>query len=191
MSAPPPNNGDGALSGMNGRGGLRGLAVSEGGEMSRGQSIPEYALLVSIAAAAVVAMQAYVRRGMQSEIKRLTDVVLAVKPQDATNASLLKRGELAQKAGMTNTEGSESVQDSSAESGYSVVREAPAVTTYDGLISRTRTSSASVFVDRTDLPPNFLLRSRVFGQLNNIGQEPIRFYPSSASSLASDADNSR
>ena len=159
--------------------------------MSRGQSIPEYALLVSIAAAVVVAMQAYVRRGIQSEIKRLTDVALAVKPQDATSSSLLKRGELTQTAGMTNTEGSEFLQDSSAESAYAIVREAPAITTYDGVMSRTRTSSASVFVDRTDLPPNFLLRSRVFGQLNNVGQQPIHFYPSSASLPASNADSSQ
>jgi hypothetical protein len=148
--------------------------------MSRGQSIPEYALMISIAAAAIVAMQAYVRRGIQSEIKRLTDVALAVRPEDATSSSLLKRGELAQKAGMTNTEGSEFVQDLSAESDYSVIREVPAVTTFDGLMSRARISSASVFVDRSDLPPNFLLRSRIFGQLNDVGKVPIRFYPSPA-----------
>ena len=43
--------------------------------------------------------------------------------------------------------------------------------------SRTSASGTSVFVDETEVPPYFLLRSRVFGQLNNIGKEPIQFYP--------------
>jgi len=145
--------------------------------MRRGQSVPEYAVLISILAAAVLAMQTFMRRGVQLQIKKLTDVALAIVPEDATSVWIAKRGEQTQLFGMTDTGESSSNRSLTSESDYTVVREAPGITTFQGLQSRTTEVTDSIFEDESEIPPDFLRRDRVFFQLSNVGKEPIPFYP--------------
>ena len=69
---------------------------------ARGQIFAEYAILIGIAAAALIGMQAYFKRGIQSGIKVAADQMGA--PTDARCVAYSDRGECLQREGMMDVD---------------------------------------------------------------------------------------
>lgn len=141
---------------------------------ARGQSTLEYALLFGLAAAAVMALQVYLRRGVQANMKRFADGVLVSGGGVALPAGRFDPEEaqtfgLTTQAPGTGVDLSNDISRQNIERGadYQERGQAPGKTTRDGTWLRTKTEGTSRFVGQSEIPAEFLLRSGAFDGLGD------------------------
>jgi hypothetical protein len=145
------------------------------------QSLAEYAVLTFAIAVAILGIQTYVKRGLQSRMKTVADVALALSPLEVTDPNPATWGEDTQRMGLeladpgTGLDGSDTVSDRSVEQEADVTetRLAGGVVTREGTFASAVSSGRSVFVDTAEVPPDFLLRSAAFEQLGAVGSLDI------------------
>jgi hypothetical protein len=90
---------------------MRELSIKLRGSKAMGQSIAEYGIVISLVAAALLAMQVYMKRGIQAVIKQSTDQ-FSTQDYRETDAS---------KVGQTST-----TMDTTSESAYGYQQESVA-----------------------------------------------------------------
>lgn len=151
--------------------------------MRRGQSATEYALFVTVAAAAVIGCQVLIKRVVQAKLKLVADDVLALTEADGTDPDLMKRGEKTQLEGLDTQDPGSGLFGSEITSSLTISqddhltekRKTGGTTTQSGFTLSSRTAFSS-FKDESDVPPNFALRTSAFERLGgDLSKLPVAF----------------